>query len=221
VIEGRPLAGRLAWALVVALLVVSASTARAEPSDRTLVFVGAGLAVPDYFLGVTVHEGSHALAALTLGGHVRKLHLYPGRNPSTHHFQFGWTDVDRLPTSRASLVYFLAAPKISDALLLGGYTALYFTHALPSNRYGWLTLEVLATGFWVDFAKDVVVFHRFDDVVRIFDALGLHDEWHRLPARVLYLAIDIAAAIPVYLGLRDMFRADDAPTTMPLYALRW
>ena len=40
------------------------------------------------------------------------------------------------------------------------------TGAWPHNRYGQLTLTVLATGFWVDFSKDVVLFSATNDVVK-------------------------------------------------------
>jgi hypothetical protein len=197
--------------LAVACLVLGLlrSTARAEPSDRHLVYAGLGMALPDYMLGVTLHEGSHAVAARLMGAEVTSLHLWPGKNPSTHHFQFGWTRVRGLPPGRGKLAFFLLAPKIIDTVMLAGFGALYATESLPSNRWWWLTVQVLATGFWVDFAKDVLVFHRFNDVVRVFDGYGLDNEWKRLPARLLYAALDLGAGALVYLGWRDLFRAND------------
>lgn len=205
--------------ILLALLLLAAP-AHAEPSDRHLVYAGLGMAIPDYFVGVTLHEGSHAVAAKLLGGEVTQLHLYPGRNPWTHHFQFGWTATRGVPTSKGATLFFLAAPKITDAVLLGGWSALYFTETHPSNHYLWLGVQVFATGLWVDFAKDVVVFHRFDDVVRIFDALGWHTELSRLPARLVYAAIDAGAGYVVYLGWRELFRSNNV-TTAPLYGGRF
>ena len=206
--------------VLILVLVALPGVARAEPSDRQLVYAGIGMALPDYVLGVTLHEGSHAVAAELLGGDVTELHLWPGRNPRTGHFQFGWTSVRGLPRSHGAQIFFLVAPKITDAVMLAGYGLLYATDSLPSNRWGWLTLQVLATGFWVDFAKDVLVFHRFNDVVRVFDHLGLDSEWKRLPARLVYALVDVATAYVIYLGYRDMFRADDE-VAMPLFSGRF
>jgi len=202
------------------VLVATARTARAEPSDRHLVYAGLGMALPDYMLGVTLHEGTHGVAARLLGAHVTELHLWPGRNPQTHHFQFGWTTVRGLPRGRGKLAFFLLSPKITDAVMLAGFGALYAADALPSNHWWWLTVQVLATGFWVDFAKDVVVFHRFNDVVRVLDAYGLHTEWQRLPVRILYAALDVGAGWLVALGWRDLFRSND-DTAIPLITGRW
>jgi len=57
-------------ALVLVLVVLAAGTARAEPSDRRLVLTGLALAPPTYLLGVSLHEGSHALAALLVGAGI-------------------------------------------------------------------------------------------------------------------------------------------------------
>ena len=48
-------------AAIVALLFL-AHAARANPSNETLVLVGAGMALPTYVIGVSLHESSHALA---------------------------------------------------------------------------------------------------------------------------------------------------------------
>src|SRR3954469_24522704 len=123
-----------------------ASTARADPSDRALIVTGLAMAPPTYLVGVSLHEGSHALAAALAGGTVDKLHLFPpGRDPSTGTFRFGWTYVHGL-RSTADKVAFYIAPKVTDAALLGGFAAAVFTGAWPHNRYGQLALTVVATG---------------------------------------------------------------------------
>jgi hypothetical protein len=115
-------------AAILTLLLV-AGTARAEPSDTTLVLVGAGMAIPDYVAGVSLHESSHALAAIMLGAHVDTLHVFPpGIDPQAHAFRFGWTYVHGLKSQRDTEL-FLLAPKFTDAILLGGFAALVFTSA--------------------------------------------------------------------------------------------
>jgi hypothetical protein len=200
-------AGLRAW--TAAVLVAVASPAEARPSDGELVAAGAALAIPTYFLGVAVHEGAHAVAAELVGADTIELHLLPGRNPHNGAFQFGWTRVRGLQ-SRGERIFFLSAPKIVDAVLLGGYAAAWATDSLPDNSWGHLVVQVLATGFWVDFAKDVLVFGRHNDVVRVFNHLGLDNEWKRLPVRVIYAAASGAIAYAIWAGWVDLFERNDA-----------
>jgi hypothetical protein len=133
------------------ILALLAGSASAEPDNETLVYVGLAMAPPTYVAGVSLHEGSHALAAKLVGADVEELHLFPpGIDPHTNTFRFGWTYVRGL-SSRRERAFFYVAPKITDAALLGGFAALVFTGAWPHNRYGQLALTVGATGLWVDF----------------------------------------------------------------------
>jgi hypothetical protein len=218
-VKGSP-ARRTPRALLALLALLAASPAHAEPSDRTLVYAGLGMSIPAYFLGVTVHEGSHAVAAELVGADTLQLHLLPGRNPRNGAFQFGWTRVQGLEGDGERQL-FLGAPKIVDAVLLGTYGVLWATDGLPEGRWGHLVVQVLATTFWVDFAKDVLVFNRHNDVVRMFTMAGLDTEWKRLPARVLYAAADAGLAYLVLRGWVDLFEKDDAeaePLVVPLVA---
>ena len=153
----------------VLVLTCCVATAHAEPSDRDLVYAGLALAPPTYLLGVTLHEGSHALGATLVGATVDELHVFPpGRDPHIHKFRFGWTYVHGL-RSRTDKALFYVAPKITDTLLLGGFAALVFTDAWPRNRYGQLALTVLATGLWVDFSKDLILFASSNDVPKVLN----------------------------------------------------
>lgn len=191
------------------VLCLLAQTARAEPSDRTLVYVGLGLAPVDYLLGVGLHEGSHAVAAKLVGATVDSVHLFPpGRDPRSGRFRFGWTYVHGLKTD-GDRIFFYIAPKITDAVLLGGVGALVLTDAWPRNRYGQLALTVFATGLWVDFAKDVLLFHDGDDVVKVFN-LWCMKGWKQLPARLVYVAANVGLGYLVYRAYRRTFE-DPAP----------
>ncbi len=189
------------WLLAVML---AARAAHADPSDRTLVYVGLAMAPPTYVAGVTLHEGSHALAAEIVGADVDELHLFPpGIDPHTHTFRFGWTYVHGL-TTRNEKLFFYIAPKLTDAALLGGFAALVFTSAWPHNRYGQLALTVGATGLWVDFAKDVVLFSPNNDVVKVFD-LWCMTGWRQVPARLVYAALDVGFGLIVARGYERTF----------------
>jgi hypothetical protein len=197
------------------LVVLAAGTAHAEPSDRRLVLTGLALAPPTYLLGVSLHEGSHALAAVLVGARVDSLHLFPpGRDPSTGTFRFGWTYVHGL-RSRGDKVAFFIAPKLTDAALLGGFAALVLTDAWPHDRYAQLALTVLATGWWVDFAKDVVLFAKTNDVVKVFD-LWCMTGWRQLPARLVYAGAAVGLGLLVARGYERTFDRPLATTQVML-----
>jgi hypothetical protein len=200
------------------VVMLVASPVRAEPSDRTLVLTGLALTPPTYLVGVSLHEGSHALAAKLVGGSVDALHLFPpGRDPSTGTFRFGWTYVHGL-RSRGDKVAFYLAPKVTDAALLGGFAALVFTDAWPRNRYGQLALTVLATGWWVDFSKDVALFARTNDVVKVFDLWCLTG-WRQVPARLVYAGAIVGLGLVVARGYERTFdRPAGATPLLPLLA---
>jgi len=193
-------------ALVVICLLAGA--ARAEPSDRTIFFTGLALAPPDYLLGTTLHEGSHALAAKLVGAEVTAFHVFPPGHDPQGHFRFGWTYVRGL-RSKSDRVIFYIAPKITDTLLLGGFAALVFTNAWPDNRYAQVALTVFATGLWVDYSKDVVVFKKSNDVPKVFD-LWCMNGWKQVPARLVYAPTIVGLGAIVAHGFRRTFDDDGA-----------
>lgn len=215
-VSRRPL-----WMALVALA-LAARAVRAEPSDGELALVGLALTPPTYFLGVALHEGSHALAAKALGAEVLSVRLLPGRDPRTRAFHFGLTRVRGLDGDGERLAFFLA-PKATDTLLLGGFIALVATDAWPRSRYGQLTLTVLATGVWVDFTKDVLSFSPHNDVVKAMTLAGLDTEWRRLPVRLAYAALAGVAGYYVARGYRRTFEGPTpaAARVAPLWSAAW
>jgi len=204
--------------LVLVLVLVLDHRARAEPSNDTLVWVGVGLALPTYIAGVSLHEGSHALAAELVGASVDEYHPFPpGTDPHTHTFRFGWTYVHGL-RSRADQAFFFIAPKITDAVLLGGFAALVYTSAWPTNRYGQLALTVGATGLWVDFAKDVVLFSPLNDVSQ-FEHVTCLTGWRRVASRIVYAAADVGLAVIVAHGYQRTFTTPATATPLVLPVL--
>lgn len=205
-------------ALVVLVILLGAAPARAEPSDRTLVYTGLALAPVDYLLGVTIHEGSHALMAKLVGADVTQLHVFPpGRDPKGN-FRFGWTYVRGLQTKSDRLLFFLA-PKFTDLILLGGFAGLVFTDAWPNNRYAQVALTVFGTGLWVDFSKDVLAFKKQNDMVKVFD-LWCIKGWRQIPARLLYTGVIVATGLVVARGYQRTFDDDFESSTRiaPIFA---
>jgi hypothetical protein len=176
------------------------------------VGVGLALAIPDYLLGVAIHEGSHAIAAELVGGDVVDVHLWPGRNPYNGAFQLGWTRV-RGVSGRGQKLFFWLAPRITDLALLGGYAALRALEA-PDNDWAQLALQVFATGLVVDFAKDVFLWNPHNDVIRSYAALGFDREWKRFPLRILHAAASAGLGYMVWLGWRDLFAENNGGAEM-------
>lgn len=194
------------------LLVSTNARAGDRPETEHLVLAGAGMAVPTYFLGVIIHEGSHAVAARSFGATITRFQILPGRHPKTGVFYFGYASW-RGRLTRGELAFTLLAPKLTDALMLGGYTVLWATDNLPDNAYGGLALAVLATGFWVDFTKDVFLHWRpTNDVTRVFHQYGKKSFWSQLPGRLVYAGLSAAGAYVVLRGYQKVFSDEDDPS---------
>jgi hypothetical protein len=210
-----------ASAVVLAIVLAAVAPARAEdPSDTRLVLTGLALAPPTYLVGVSLHEGSHALAAKLVGGTVDEVHLFPpGIDPRAKKFRFGWVYARGINT-RPKRIFFLLAPKITDALFLGTFTALYFTDVLPDNKYGLLALTVAATGFWIDFSKDVILFDRRNDVVKAFHAWCMYGAKQIAP-RLLYATISAGFAYAIARSYQRTFSESTQTAMMPLLTARF
>jgi hypothetical protein len=202
------------------LLLLISGTAAAEPSNERLFYTGLAMAPPTYLIGVTLHEGSHAVMAELVGGDVQEVRLFPpGRDPRVNKFRFGWTYVTGL-YGKTDRILFYIAPKITDSLLLGGFAALVLTSAWPENKYAQLALTVGATGLWVDFSKDVVLFSPHNDVVKVFNAWCMKG-WKQVPARLVYAAAVGGFGYVVARGYMKTFGDRDPQMVMPVAAFRF
>ncbi len=209
--------GRVAAAAAL-LTMLAATPAQAEPSDRDLVLLGVAMIVPTYGVGVVTHEGTHAVAAELLGADTTAFRPWPGRDPRTGAFQMGLTRVRGLVSKRDRLIFFLA-PKLTDLVLLGGYLGWYESSAYPAGPYGQLVVTVLATGFWVDFAKDTLAFSRHNDLVKASRLMGLDTEWRRLPLRLGFAAASAGLGYLVWRGHDRLFASNDAEPGAPAVLL--
>ncbi len=189
---------------------VSAQVVEEAPTGK-LIAAGLAFALPTYAVGVIAHEGSHALAAKMVGAKVKQFSIIPGRYGPKKNFFFGYVRVTGLKTTRQRSFFWLA-PKLTDLVLLGGFSALALTDNLPTNRYGALALTVFATGFWIDFSKDIISTRRSNDVVKTYNANGKTGELSRFPFRLAHAALSIGAGYAVYRGFEHVFetRSGDA-----------
>jgi hypothetical protein len=201
----------LAITPLIALLATAAPARADEPSTTNLVLAGSAMALPTYALGVAWHEGSHALWAKLCGAEILELRLYPSMYKG--HFYFGLTKW-RGEMTRGERAWTLLAPKLTNLVLLGTYTTLLFTDALPDNEYGQLALAVVATGAWVDFSKDIVSFNPTNDTIKVHALFGRTREAQRWPYRLAHLVVSAGAAFILHEGYARVF--DRPPATVTL-----
>ncbi len=213
---------RILLSLCIAALLLGANkTALAEdPSNRNVVLAGMAMALPTYALGVSIHEGSHALAAKTIGATITSYSLIPGRHPVTKTFYFGYVSVVGIKTDRQR-AWFLMAPKLTDTVLLSGFALLQGTGSMPQNRYGQTALLVLATGFWVDFTKDIFSFSKHNDTIKVYSILGLNTELKRFPARLVHLGLSAALGYSIFRGYDSLFKGSSEYAAQPLLLPMW
>jgi hypothetical protein len=209
---------RSALVLFVIALVSAPPAIHARPKTENLLLCGAALAPPTYFIGVIVHEGSHALTAKLFGADILEFRVLPWTDPDTGAFYFGFVRYQG-DVSSGERFAFLIAPKVTDLVLLGTYATLVFADAVPKNRYGQMALAVFATGFWVDFSKDIFAYKPTSDVVKMYLNRGLDSEWERLPFRLLHIGLSVGAGYAVYRGYKGVFardKEDPAPLMIPI-----
>ncbi len=210
----------------ICLLWPAQARANTRPRTRNLVLAGMGVGVPTYALGVAMHEGSHTLMAKLIGARVTDYSLIPGLHPRTKAFYFGYVSVRGLKTNKQRAL-FLVAPKLTDSLMLGGFAALYATDSLPADAYANTAVLVLATGFWVDFSKDILSFSDRNDTIKIYNMLGLDSELKKAPARLVHLALSVTMGAAIYYGYRDLFARDvkgassSSAIVLPIWGTRW
>ena len=91
--------------------------------------------------------------------------------------------------------------------------------ALPDGHYSQLLLAVLATGFWVDFTKDLLAFWQPNDFQRSLTKNGKRSFWQRLPYRVVYATVSAATGYVVLRGYDELLEDDDPGGAMmaPLF----
>jgi hypothetical protein len=181
-----------------------------EPNNAELLEMGVALAIPDYFLGVTQHEGLHALFATAFGARVMSLRVLPG-DDNQGHFRFGDTEWRGALTNEQRLFVYLA-PKLGDLAGLSVFAALELTDNLPESKYVELPILVLATGMLIDFMQGITSTADYTDMGQVYDLLGARSEASRLPYRFLHGGIAIAAAVPIVRGYSRLFsRTPESP----------
>jgi hypothetical protein len=212
--------------LVVAIALLVPVPAAAQTADRPstgrLVAVGAATAVPTYWAEVLLHEGMHALTAKAFGAQVLQFAVLPGRYGPQRRFYFGYVSY-RGQLTLGQQTLFLLAPKLDDLVWLGGYAALVGFGGIPENHYAQVVLAVVATGFWIDFTKDLLQFWHPADVDVALARNGARTFLQRLPWRLLHVGISAAAAIALVEGWKSAFAhpAGSAALLVPILSARF
>jgi hypothetical protein len=172
------------------------------PDTETLVWLGAGLAIPADLLVTTLHEGSHALAATAFGAHVTSLRPYPVEVDG--HLRFGQTTWTGALTPGQHVIVMLA-PKMTDLVGLATYDTLELTDNLPANRVAQTVMLAVVTALWVDFIVDIGATWDKSDLGVVYSVIGANDDSARLPYRLAQGGIAALAAVPIVRGYVRLF----------------
>ncbi len=175
-------------------------TEDSKPSNSVLLQTAALLAVPTYFLGVTMHEGSHALAAKALGADDVSITILPTRT-NKGMFALGKTHIGSFPgeTVDKDFVWVLA-PKATDLLIMGIYSGILESGNMPKNKWAQLSLSMLGTLALLDFSKHIFATDPNNDMVWIYEKMGAKNESEKLPYRLIHTSLAIGGAIEVGKG---------------------
>jgi hypothetical protein len=126
-----------------ALLLVATPSSPSPSPAKQLIAAGVW-AIPSFFLHTTIHEGSHALAAVAYGGQVTNFEVWP----STQHgnLTFGYTVSQfrsgDLADRAAPLIH--AAPAITEAVWMIG-AAIAYRNTDSEILKGMFLTEMLAS----------------------------------------------------------------------------
>ncbi|MBI3556464.1 MAG: hypothetical protein HY074_09395 [Deltaproteobacteria bacterium] len=202
---------------------------RDDTGPLKIVALGSLMAIPTYVLGVTWHEGSHAVAAELMGGNVTEFSILPEHHPIDGHLTFGHTNYNSgkicgggtdgngvlqltyyCPFSTGKDVFITVAPKITDLTLMGFYTALNETNHLPSNLYARIAMSSIAVGAWVDFSKDLLATSNYDDVNRVYKLLGQNPHDKTNPYALTYLGLTAISGAGVGRGVYKLLTRREA-----------
>jgi len=177
-----------------------------QPGTGTLIAMGLPMAIGQYFTGVILHEGSHAIAASAAGAKITRFRVLPAVEDGRLLFgQVSWQG--KLNQDQRTVA--LLAPKLPNLAIMGTYSLLLETDNLPKSKYALLPLLVVTTGAWVDFAKDLTATSSTNDMVRAYNIWGADTESKRLPYRLIYGGLALASAVEIGRGFHKLFKKEE------------
>jgi hypothetical protein len=135
---------RTSLLLVLSLVWLTPTSATADSwqfrHDRKWELIGHSAALPAYFfVDIVIHESSHALAGLSLGGSVKRFRPYPGVEDvggGNRVFFWGLTEME-FPNglSDAEAAWFTIAPQVTNLTLFAA-ADLTLSYLVPSDSIG-------------------------------------------------------------------------------------
>lgn len=158
-----------------------------------LMLFGVGLAPVEFFVSTAIHEGTHALAGVMVGGKVIEYKPYPHVGDDGV-FRFGATTV-KGKFSGGEKTFMSVAPMAIDAVILGSYGALVLSDTVPKNKYVQTAMLVFAAGHWVDLANHLFSRNDLSDTAKIEGYLTKEKGWSNAQAKFLVRGSQVATLL--------------------------
>lgn len=143
----------------------------AKELDKKKLVVGIAALVPAYFAHVVIHEGTHALTAISQGATITDFRFWP--SISNDHFYWGLVTANWPgEPSEAKKAIFDIAPQITNVILFSATETLFATGAVPMDSYGAVLLFVFGeAATWLSFTSTAI--HSVD-IANFETSTGLH-----------------------------------------------
>ena len=146
-------------------------TKNAKVLDKKKLAVGIAAFLPSYFAHVVIHEGTHALTAISQGADITTFRVWP--SISNDHFFLGLTEAFYLrEPSEAKKAIFDIAPQITNIILFSATETLFATGAVNMDSYSAVLLFVFGeAATWASFTSTII---HSADMSNFETATGLH-----------------------------------------------
>lgn len=181
--------------IICLIVILYSATAEGETKEKlpylnyTNIKIALATLFPAYWLHITIHEGTHALTALSYGARIKEFIVWPhsrmidGKNElSLGRISYTWRT--RVTNSERAMVHI--SPLITNAVLFSASEVLFATDIITSDSYLAPIIFVVGELYpWIDFTKTVL----FSRDIEYFEG------YSSLPPAAVRITGGIAAAL--------------------------
>lgn len=139
-----------------------------------MTLAGLGMAIPEFFLNTFIHEGAHALVAMSFGNKIVEFQPYPHMKDGQ--FFFGRMRRQGNLTAEEDL-WVSAAPMLTDAVMISLLFGISIGGKFPKNQMAAMAMLVFSAGFVVDLINHVQSTNPSSDIMKLEKRLSQATGW--------------------------------------------